>query len=107
MAECATGRRWSYAEFDTEVNRVVRGLLAVGARKGDRLGIWPPNRAEWTLVQYATAKIGVILVNINKIPRYVILTDDFPMTVTGKIRKVQMRSESIERLGLEQPPTTT
>ncbi|SDS45733.1 AMP-binding protein [Microlunatus soli] len=65
LVECATGRRWTYAEFDAAVNEVARGLLGLGVAKGDRLGIWAPNRAEWTLVQYATAKIGVILVNIN------------------------------------------
>ena len=47
------------------MNGIARGLLGSGFGKGDRLGIWAPNRSEWTLVQYATAKIGVILVNIN------------------------------------------
>lgn len=65
LVECATGRRWTYDAFDAAVNEVARGLIAVGVAKGDRLGIWAPNRAEWTLVQYATAKLGVILVNIN------------------------------------------
>ena len=65
LVEYATGKRWTYAEFDAEVNRIARGLLGSGIGKGDRLGIWAPNRSEWTLVQYATAKIGVILVNIN------------------------------------------
>ena len=44
---------------------VALGLAGIGVRKGDRVGIWSPNRAEWTLVQYATAKLGAILVNIN------------------------------------------
>ncbi len=57
--------RYTYAEFNQEVDRVARSLLAVGLEKGDRLGIWSPNCAEWALVQYATAKIGVVLVNIN------------------------------------------
>jgi len=57
--------RWSWARFDQEVNRVARGLLARGYEAGDRLGIWAPNLAEWVLVQFATAKLGVILVNIN------------------------------------------
>ncbi len=65
LIECSTGRRWSYREFDDAVNQIARGLIGLGVVKGDRLGIWAPNRAEWTLVQYATAKIGVILVNIN------------------------------------------
>ncbi len=57
--------RYTYDEFNREVDRVARALLAVGLEKGDRLGIWSPNCAEWALVQYATAKIGVVLVNIN------------------------------------------
>ncbi|MFY0407663.1 AMP-binding protein [Solicola sp. PLA-1-18] len=65
LVEVETGRRWTYAELDADVDRVARGLLAAGVGKGDRVGIWAPNRAEWTLVQYATAKIGVVLVNVN------------------------------------------
>jgi fatty-acyl-CoA synthase len=59
------GIRWTYAEYVAEVDRVARALHAAGMEQGDRVGIWSPNRAEWALVQYATAKLGVILVNIN------------------------------------------
>ncbi|GAB3135368.1 AMP-binding protein [Amycolatopsis stemonae] len=59
------GRRWTYRELAAEVNALALGLLARGIGKGDRVGIWSPNRAEWTCLQYATAKIGAILVNIN------------------------------------------
>ncbi|MBU3066625.1 AMP-binding protein [Nocardia sp. NEAU-G5] len=59
------GVRWTYAEFAAEVDATALGLLAAGIGKGDRVGIWAPNRAEWTLTQYATARIGAILVNIN------------------------------------------
>ena len=65
LVEVATGRRWTYAELDADVNALARGLIAAGIAKGDRVGIWAPNCAEWTLVQYATAKIGAILVNVN------------------------------------------
>jgi fatty-acyl-CoA synthase len=65
LVEVSTGRRWTYAELREEVDVVAMGLLDAGLEKGDRLGIWAPNVAEWTLVQYATAKIGVVLVNIN------------------------------------------
>ncbi|HEV7789635.1 MAG TPA: AMP-binding protein, partial [Pseudonocardia sp.] len=65
MVEVATGRRWSYREFVAEVDVLALGLLDAGLAKGDRVGIWAPNRSEWTLVQYATAKLGVVLVNIN------------------------------------------
>ena len=59
------GLRYTYAEFADEVDRVARGLMAIGVAKGDRVGIWSINYAEWVLVQYATARIGAILVTIN------------------------------------------
>lgn len=65
LVETATGRRWTYAEFAADVDALALGLLDLGIAKGDRVGIWAPNRAEWTLVQYATAKIGAILVTVN------------------------------------------
>ncbi|HZJ05572.1 MAG TPA: AMP-binding protein [Nocardioidaceae bacterium] len=65
LVEVASGRRWSYAELDRDVNGVARGLMAAGVDKGDRVGIWAPNCAEWTIVQYAAAKAGAILVNVN------------------------------------------
>jgi fatty-acyl-CoA synthase len=57
--------RFTYAELGEAVDRLARGLLASGLKAGDRLGIWSPNCAEWVLVQYATAKAGIVLVNIN------------------------------------------
>ena len=57
--------RWTYAEFDDRVDRLARALMGAGLEPGDRVGIWSPNYAEWTLTQYATARIGVVLVNIN------------------------------------------
>jgi len=65
LVECATGRRWTYAELDAAVDEVARGLLARGLEVGDRVGIWSPSCAEWTLVQYATARAGIVLVTIN------------------------------------------
>jgi fatty-acyl-CoA synthase len=65
LVDVATGRRWTYREFDVAVDEVALGLLAHGIEKGDRVGIWAPNCAEWVLVQYATAKVGAILVNVN------------------------------------------
>jgi fatty-acyl-CoA synthase len=58
-------KRYTYAQFGELIDRLAGGMLAAGLRKGDRVGVWGPNRAEWALVQYATAKLGVILVNIN------------------------------------------
>jgi fatty-acyl-CoA synthase len=57
--------RYTYAEFNDAVDRLAAGMLAAGLERGDRVGVWSPNRAEWTLTQFATAKLGVILVNIN------------------------------------------
>jgi fatty-acyl-CoA synthase len=57
--------RWSYTEFGDRVSELARALLATGLRRGDRVGIWAPNYAEWTLLQYASAKLGAILVTIN------------------------------------------
>ncbi|HWG26442.1 AMP-binding protein [Actinospica sp.] len=65
LVEVASGRRWTYAEFDAAVNDVALGLIEAGIGKGERVGIWAPNCAEWVLTQYATAKIGAILVNVN------------------------------------------
>src|ERR1700683_4041421 len=65
LVEVPTGRRWTYAQLRADVDALALGLLADGVAKGDRVGIWAPNMAEWTLLQYATAKIGAILVNIN------------------------------------------
>ncbi|ONI92561.1 AMP-binding protein [Saccharothrix sp. ALI-22-I] len=65
LVEVATGRRWTYAQLRADVDILALGLLDAGVDKGDRVGIWAPNVAEWTLLQYATAKIGAILVNIN------------------------------------------
>ena len=61
----ADARRWSYTKMNDDVDRLARALLALGVAKGDRVGIWSPNCAEWTLLQYATAKAGAILVNVN------------------------------------------
>lgn len=59
------GVRLTYSQFTTGVDQIASGLLAIGLGKGDRIGIWSPNNAEWVLIQYATARIGAILVNIN------------------------------------------
>ena len=65
IVDLPTGRRWTYAQFDNETDALARGLIAAGIEAGDRVGIWSPNCAEWVLLQYATAKAGIILVNLN------------------------------------------
>ena len=65
LVACHQDLRWTYAEFHHKVQHLARALMALGLEQGDRVGLWSPNYAEWTLVQYATAEIGAILVNIN------------------------------------------
>src|SRR6185295_15619542 len=65
VVSCQQGVRLSYAELDAAVDRLACGLIAAGVAKGDRVGIWAPNCVEWVLVQFATAKAGAILVNVN------------------------------------------
>jgi fatty-acyl-CoA synthase len=65
LVDVPSGERWSYQQLSGMVDRVATSLLGMGIAKGDRVGIWSPNCAEWVFVQYATAKIGAILVNVN------------------------------------------
>ena len=65
LVECVTGRRWTYAEFYEATRRIATGLIERGTKPGDRIGMWSPNTAEWPMIQYATAQVGAILVNIN------------------------------------------
>ncbi|OLF17731.1 AMP-binding protein [Actinophytocola xanthii] len=81
LVERASGRRWTYRQFAEEVNAVALGLVDLGVEKGDRVGIWAPNCAEWTFTQYATAKIGAILVNIN--PAYRVHELEYVLNQSG------------------------
>ena len=81
LVDVPAGRRWSYAELAADVDALALGLLAAGVSVGDRVGIWAPNRAEWVLTQYATAKIGAILVNIN--PAYRTSELEFVLNQSG------------------------
>jgi len=65
LVDVPSDTRWTYRELDDRVDQLARALLGVGVGTGDRVGIWAPNRPEWVLVQYAAARIGAILVNIN------------------------------------------
>ncbi len=65
LVDVPADRRWTYQQLDADTDALARGLLAAGIEAGDRVGIWAPNCAEWVLLQFATPKIGAILVNIN------------------------------------------
>ncbi|MCA1940575.1 MAG: AMP-binding protein [Caenispirillum bisanense] len=75
------GVRWTYAELKQRVDEVAAGLLALGLQPGDRIGIWSPNTAEWCLTQFATAKAGLVLVNIN--PSYRLAELEYALTKVG------------------------
>ncbi|NML18573.1 AMP-binding protein [Azohydromonas caseinilytica] len=75
------GVRWTWAQFQAEVDRLAAGLAALGLQRGDRLGIWSPNRVEWLTTQFATARIGVILVNIN--PAYRLAELEYALNASG------------------------
>ena len=75
------GLRLTYAELDAAVDALASGLLGLGVEKGDRVGIWSPNRVEWVLTQYATAKVGAILVNVN--PAYRTSELEFVLNQSG------------------------
>ena len=71
----------TYEEFDRQVDALAAGLVALGLKKGDRIGIWSPNNIEWILTQYATARIGLILVNIN--PAYRLSELEYALNKSG------------------------
>ena len=75
------GLRYTYGELHRQVELAARGLMALGVAKGDRVGIWSPNNADWVIVQYATAKIGAVLVNIN--PAYRAYELEFALQKSG------------------------
>jgi fatty-acyl-CoA synthase len=92
LVEFATGRRWTWRELNHDVDLFARGLIAGGVAKGDRIGVWAPNCAEWTIAQYATAKIGAILVNVN--PAY--RTHEFSYAVNQSGMRMLIAAESFK-----------
>ena len=75
------GVRWSYRELGEKVDAFAAGLLALGLQPGERIGIWSPNNAEWVVTQFATAKAGLILVNIN--PAYRLSELEYALNKVG------------------------
>ena len=75
------GIRWTYEQFSDAVDRLAAGFLALDLQPGDRVGVWAPNCAEWTLVQFATARVGLIQVNIN--PAYRLSEVEYTLNKVG------------------------
>src|SRR5580692_5230000 len=73
--------RWTYAELRDRANDLAAGLIALGLQPGERIGIWSPNNSEWVLTQFATAKAGLILVNIN--PAYRVHEFEYALNKVG------------------------
>lgn len=87
---CAQDIRWTYRDFSNEVDRLAHGLLDLGVAIGDRVGIWSPNRYEWLLTQFATARIGAVLVCIN--PAYRLSELEYALNKVGCIALVTART---------------
>lgn len=75
------GIRWTWAEFQAQVDALAAGFLSLGLQVGDRVGIWAPNRAEWIVTQFATARAGLVLVNIN--PAYRVAELEYALQLAG------------------------
>ena len=93
------GIRWTYNDLKKEVDAFAAGLLALGLEPGDRIGIWSPNNSEWVVTQYATAKAGLILVNIN--PAYRVAELEYALNkVTCKALILATQFKSSDYLGM-------
>ena len=90
LVDAHQGLRWTWAEFVGAVDALATGLLDAGIAVGDRVGIWAPNQAQWTVLQYATAKVGAVLVNIN--PAYRTHELEFVLNQAGVTMLVAARS---------------
>ncbi len=100
------GVRWTWTQFQAEVDALASGLLALGLRVGDRVGIWSPNRMEWLVTQFATARAGLVLVNIN--PAYRVAELEYALNLSGcraiisaEQLKTSMYLEMLQRLAPE------
>jgi len=81
LVVCRQDVRWTYAEFNRKIDELASGLLKLGIKSGERVGVWGPNTSEWVLTQMATAKIGAILVNIN--PAYRLFELEYALNKSG------------------------
>ncbi|PCI46752.1 MAG: AMP-binding protein [Alphaproteobacteria bacterium] len=106
LVVCDQGRRWTYAEFAEKVTACAAGLLSLGLEPGDRVGLWAPNCAEWVITQYATAKAGLIQVNINPAYRlteleYVLNKVECKALITSEIFKSSAYIAMLQELAPE------
>jgi fatty-acyl-CoA synthase len=111
LVDVFQGLRYTYAELNAEIDIAARGLMAMGIEKGDRVGIWAPNCAHWTVTQYAMAKIGAILVNINPAYRthelsYVLNQSGARMLVAATSFKTSDYVAMVEQVRPEAPKLT-
>lgn len=103
------GVRWTYSEFAREVEALASGLLELGLEKGERIGIWAPSRFEWLLTQFATARLGLVLVNINPAYRpfeleYALNKVGCRAIVTARKFKTSDYTDMLQKLGREKLP---
>ncbi|HZZ84964.1 MAG TPA: AMP-binding protein [Anaeromyxobacteraceae bacterium] len=107
------GRRFTWRQLWEETSLIARGLMSRGVKKGDRVGIWAANRFEWVVVQYATARIGAILVNVNPAYRvheleYVVTQSELSLLLCARsfrnadylamVREVRLRAEALRQV---------
>ncbi|MEL3947860.1 MULTISPECIES: AMP-binding protein [Streptomyces] len=108
LVDVAAGARWTYAEFSAAVEELALGLIGSGVGKGDRVGIWAVSCAEWVLVQYATARVGAIMVTINPAYRphelaYVLKQSGVSLLVASKEHKASDYRAMVEEVRGECP----
>jgi fatty-acyl-CoA synthase len=108
LVEMASGRRWTWSELSADVDAIALGLIAAGMKAGDRVGMWAPNCSQWTIVQYAAAKAGVVLVNINPAYRthelsYAINQSGLRVLMAVSSFKTSNYREMIEAVGSQCP----
>jgi fatty-acyl-CoA synthase len=111
LVDVFQGLRFTYAELNAEIDIVARGLMAMGVEKGDRVGMWAPNCAQWTVTQYAIAKIGAILVNINPAYRahelgYVLNQSGARMLIAATSFKASDYAAMVDQVRPEAPTLT-
>lgn len=111
LVDVPSGRRWTYDQLLADTDALAKGLMASGIAAGDRVGIWSPNCPEWTLLQYATARVGAILVNVNPAYRsheltYVAKQSGMRMLVSATTHKTSDYRSMVEEVRPDLPSLT-